>query len=161
MKISLDLQKNLRALKKALQADDVKFREIKVGSEKGCLIFVADICDKAAIGELIMRPAAALKGKITEKTLQNAFLSPETETAETIKDAAEKIVGGNCALIVNGVEKILLFGLKKFDKRAIAEPPTSTVIKGPREGFVESLPVNVSLMRRKLSTPNLVFKYLT
>ena len=47
--------------------------------------------------------------------------------------------------------------IKKFESRAITEPPTSTVIKGPREGFVESLSVNVSMMRRKLKSTQLVF----
>jgi spore germination protein KA len=36
----------------------------------------------------------------------------------------------------------------------------STVIKGPREGFVESIAVNISLMRRKLKTPRLKFEQI-
>ena len=161
MKISDNLQKNVRVLKTALGSDDVIFREITVGEEKGCLIFSADMTDKAALGELVIRPAAAFKGKADEKTLCETFLSPETQTAATIGDAAKKIAGGHSALLVGGVKKAFIFGLKKFDKRAISEPPTSTVIKGPREGFVESLAVNVSLMRRKLVSPDLRFKYLS
>lgn len=161
MKISADIEKNVRALKKTLNSDDVKFNDIKVGDKKACLIFATDLTDKAAIGELIMRPAAKLKGEVTEKVLSETFFSPETETLRDVEKTAQKIVGGHSALIVEGVSTAFLFGLKKFDKRAIAEPPTSTVIKGPREGFVESLAVNVSLMRRKLVSPALKFKYLS
>lgn len=161
MKIFKDLQKNIDAIKKFTDSDDVKFKNIKVGSKKGALIFASDLSDKAALGELIIRPAKFVKGNPTKKSLSELFLSPETETAETIESAVEKIVCGQSALIVDGVDTIYLFGLKKFDKRAITEPPTSTVIKGPREGFVESLPVNISMMRRKLSTPDLKFKYLS
>ncbi|MBP5467558.1 MAG: spore germination protein, partial [Clostridia bacterium] len=110
---------------------------------------------------MVMRPAANLKGEVNGKTLSETFLSPETETSTDLQKAAAKIVGGESALIVDGVKSAFLFGLKKFDKRAIAEPPTSTVIKGPREGFVENLAVNVSLMRRKLSSPALKFNYLS
>ena len=161
MKFTPNLEKNVRTLKNALDSDDVKIKEVKVGARHGRLFFSADVVDKSAIGELIMRPAARLKGRVTEKSLTAAFFSPETENTEEVKDAAEKIVGGYCALVVDGIAKVFLFGLKKYDKRAIAEPPTSTVIKGPREGFVESLAVNVSLMRRKLKTPDLRFKYLS
>ena len=159
MKISVNLQKNVRALKTALSSDDVKFKEIKVGDKKGVLVFSTDLTDKAALGSLVMRPAANLKGEVNEKTLSETFFSPETETSTDITETAEKIVGGESALLVESVKTAFLFGLKKFDKRAIAEPPTSTVIKGPREGFVENLAVNVSLMRRKLASTDLRFKY--
>ena len=55
----------------------------------------------------------------------------------------------------------LSFDVKKFNDRSITEPPTSMVIKGPREGFIESLPVNISLIRRRLKSPNLVFNQFT
>lgn len=161
MKISVNLNKNVLALKKTLDSDDVKFKDIKIADKKGCLIFSADMTDKAALGELVMRPAARVKGDADEKTLFETFLSPETETATDLFTVAQKIVGGSSALIVDGVKTAFIFGLKKFDKRAISEPPTSTVIKGPREGFVESLTVNVSLMRRKLASTDLCFKYLS
>ena len=161
MNFTESLFKNVAALKKTLNSDDVKYKEIKIGEKKGCIIFVADLTDKAAVGELIIRPAARLSGTPDETTLSETFLSPETENETMVEKTAEKIVGGSSALLCDGVKTAFLFGLKKFDKRAIAEPPTSTVIKGPREGFVESLSVNVSLMRRKLVSPDLRFKYMS
>ena len=161
MKISDNLQKNIAALKKMLESDDVKFKEVKAGNKKGCLVFASDVADKEALGTLIIRPLAALKGNISEKMLSKTILSPETATSSDINETAQKIVSGESALFVEDINKAFLFGLKKFDKRTIADPPTSTVIKGPREGFVESLAVNVSLMRRKLVSPDLCFKYLS
>ncbi len=38
--------------------------------------------------------------------------------------------------------------------RSVAEPPTSMVMRGPREGFVENLKTNMSLLRKRLKTPN-------
>lgn len=35
-------------------------------------------------------------------------------------------------------------------KRAVAEPPTSTVIKGPREGFIEDADDNISLIKKRI-----------
>lgn len=161
MKVSESLQKNIAALKKTFNSDDVKYKDVKAGGKKGCLVFVADIVDKEALGALILRPLAAFKGNPNENTLLKTVFSPETESASDIKEAAQKIVSGETALFIEGINKAFLFGFKKFDKRAIAEPPTSTVIKGPREGFVESLAVNVGLMRRKLVSPSLCFKYLS
>ena len=38
--------------------------------------------------------------------------------------------------------------------RAVAEPPTSMVLRGPREGFVEDVKVNITLLRKRLKTAN-------
>ena len=46
-------------------------------------------------------------------------------------------------------------GLAKFEKRAIEIPAAERVIRGPREGFVEALGVNTSLIRRRIKSPDL------
>ena len=58
MNFTESLENNVAALKKALDSDDVKYKEIKIGEKQGCIIFVADLTDKSAVGELIIRPAA-------------------------------------------------------------------------------------------------------
>lgn len=161
MKCSKSLQKNVNYLKKLLDSDDVKFKDVKVGAKNGVIVFVADLTDKSAIGELILRPAINLKSKVTKNALDKILLSPKSETLNDLDEVADKIACGHLALIADGVSAVYLFALKKFDKRAISEPPTSTVIKGPREGFVESLPVNIAMMRRKLATFDLKFKFLS
>lgn len=40
-------------------------------------------------------------------------------------------------------------------KRGITEPPTSTVIKGPRLGFIEDLETNLTILKNKLKTADL------
>ena len=45
--------------------------------------------------------------------------------------------------------------------RSIAEPESERVIHGPREGFNESILVNLTMLRRKLRTPDLKIHFLT
>src|SRR5699024_2436098 len=40
---------------------------------------------------------------------------------------------------------------------SIEEPPTGTVVSGSREGFVENLGTNISLLRKRIAHPNLKF----
>ena len=161
MKIYSSLSDNVRHLKKILSSEDITFLSLKVAGRDGVLIFVNDIVNKDSIGELVLRPISSLKGKITEKKLFDTFLSPEKEKLLTDENLVESVLLGNAVLLVDSFDFAISFGLKFFEKRAITEPPTSTVIKGPREGFVESLPVNISLMRRKLKTPSLKFVSVT
>ncbi|MBQ0099108.1 MAG: spore germination protein, partial [Firmicutes bacterium] len=78
-----------------------------------------------------------------------------------INECIKEIASGQCILIFDGKRFAFSFGVQKFEKRAIQEPPTSTVIKGPREGFVESLTVNLSLLRRRIKSEKLVVENYT
>lgn len=163
MRMTLDknLSVNVNKIKERLHSDDIEILDINISSEKACLIYVSDIVNKEAIGQLILRPATEYLGEISVEAIDSIFLSPEKTTTDKTEKTVNEIVSGSAVLLINGITTAFIFGLKKFEKRAITEPPTSTVIKGPREGFVESLPVNVSMIRRRLKTSNLTFEHFS
>ncbi len=161
MKLTASLQKNLNPIKRELSSDDVTFMDFTICGANAVLIFVNDIVDKNAVGELILKPLAETIEKTSVKKISETVLVPEKKETETTEEVVAEVVSGNVCLVADGLKTAFSFGLKKFEKRGISEPPTSTVLKGPREGFVESLPVNVSMMRRRLKTPALKFVNLT
>ena len=158
MNIHSKLDQNQDYLKGKLTSEDITFLDVKIGSSKGILIFANDLVNKDSIGELILRPASFFKGKVSQKKFYDLFLSPEKKQVNTLDEIVQEVVSGCAVLICDGIKSGLSFGLRQFEKRAISEPPTSTVIKGPREGFVESLPVNISLMRRRIKSSRLKFE---
>ena len=160
MKIVKNLNANVAILKDLLTSDDITFLNLKIGRADGVMVFVNDLINKDTVGDLVLKPLSEFKGKPDGKII-NVFNSPEKKKVLDTDTAVTDLLNGNAILFINGLEFCLSFGLKHFEKRAITEPPTSTVLKGPREGFVECLPVNVSLMRRKLKTPDLTFENLT
>ena len=160
MNFSKSIQKNVEFLKTKLKSDDVTFLDIKTKFVNCVLIFVEDLLDKNAIGELILKPITSLDYTPTEKQFFDVFLSPEKKIILSLQEVCEEVVSGKALLLIDGEVKAFSLGLTKFEKRTITEPPTSTVIKGPREGFVESLPVNISLIRRKIKSPSLVVEKL-
>ncbi len=160
MKISKKLSENVEYLKGVLVSDDVTFLEVSAGKSAGIIIFANDIVDKVGLGELILKPLSLLGGKPTRQKLYNTFLYPEITEASNLEGLADEVVSGNTLFLCDGVQTAFCFGLRKFETRSVSEPPTATVIKGPREGFVESLPINQSLMRRRLQSPDLRFETL-
>ncbi len=160
MNFTTKLEKNVEFLKTKLKSDDVTFLDVKTEFVNCVLIFVENLLDKNAIGELILRPITLLESKPSEKEFFDVFLSPEKQPILDLQNVCTEVVSGKAILLIDGWNKAISLGLTKFEKRTISEPPTSTVIKGPREGFVESLPVNISLVRRKIKSPSLVVEKL-
>ncbi len=161
MEISKNLDEIAKNLKSELVSDDITFLQIKLHQTDGLLVFINDLVNKDTLGELILRPISFCKENPSEKTLFEMFLSPEKKQIFEIESLIDDLLLGNTILLCDGMNFGLSFGLKHFEKRAITEPPTSTVIKGPREGFVESLSVNISMMRRKLKSSKLIFENLS
>ena len=157
MNLSKNLKQDVSEIKEKLQSDDITFLSVKIGNTDACLIFANELVDKEHLGNLIMRPALEFNGNLDEESLFGLFLSPEKTKVFTSEEVITEVVNGNGVILTDGFDFALSFGFKKFERRAITEPPTSTVIKGPREGFVENLPVNISLMRRRIKSPDLKF----
>lgn len=71
----------------------------------------------------------------------------ETKMMYEIIDA---ILNGDTVMFFEGSVTGFIIDSKGWDKRAVSEPDTEAVIRGPREGYVESLRVNTALLRRKV-----------
>jgi len=76
-------------------------------------------------------------------------------------DIRNEIFNGNVVIAVSGENELLSVSCAGFIKRAISEPPTASVVRGPREGFIEDAETNLSLLRRRLKTPSFAVKRLT
>jgi spore germination protein KA len=64
-------------------------------------------------------------------------------------------------LFCSGMEKAVVTDMKHWSQRSIETPDSEAVIRGPKEGFTESLRTNTSMLRRKIKTPDLVFECLS
>ena len=88
----------------------------------------------------------------------NYIYFSQYEYIEDIQKLSDYILRGNALMIVcDGIE-CLSFSATKYEERAVSEPPTSVVINGPRAGFVESINVNTSLIRRRICNSDLVMQ---
>ena len=90
--------------------------------------------------------------------LEKALLFPELKNADNFTKAQKEILDGNSLLLVEGVAQGFIVGAKLLPNRAVIEPPTDIAVKGPREGFIEDVKTNMSLVRKRLKTPKLRFE---
>ncbi len=74
--------------------------------------------------------------------------------------AIDKMLAGYVVLFTAGLSTALCIPAMGWEQRNIKEPDSEVVTKGPKEGFVETLQTNRSMIRRKLQNPNLCFEAL-
>ena len=137
-------------------------RAFKTKYREGAVLYKPGLTDSLLTGQIVR----ALEKCEDKKPTADALLESVVYIAESevIYDAAEvqkSILGGDAVVIVDGTDGYLICSVRKWDKRAIAEPPTSTVMRGPREGFIEDVKTNLSLIERRLKSPSLAVEKMT
>ncbi|SFI56930.1 stage V sporulation protein AF [Paenibacillus sp. UNC496MF] len=70
------------------------------------------------------------------------------------------VLSGGTAMFVEGDDKVLLIDAKAFPSRNPEEPTLERVVRGARDGFVETMLVNVTLVRRRLRDKQLRYEIL-
>ena len=68
---------------------------------------------------------------------------------------------GFALLVVDGCSRMLAIGAQGFSFRSVSEPESEVVQRGCREGFTEPLRINMTLIRRRIKSPDLVFETIT
>lgn len=134
---------------------DAVFHDFNCGGKRAVLVYLDGLSDTEKIDEQILEPALKLpEGEGLDGLCACLPVSAFSRTLSFEKIVAE-IGNGNPVLLMDGEVEGISFSLAKWDKRSISEPEAESVVRGPREGFVETLTVNVSMIRRKLKSPEL------
>ena len=160
-KITGNLKQDQKALKKLIPAEDIL--DFSFRTEKGgefVVLFTDPITDKELLGHLVVSPLQNYDGEMKAEEIGKRLSFPELREETSLEKLAEEILAGNPVLLWEGMDEGLIVGTKKVFIRSIAEPPTDVTIKGPREGFIEDIKVNTSLVRRRLKTGELKIEYM-
>ena len=161
------LNTNLKRIKELLPSEDVLTYVFQTADNVDCALVYADgIVNKELLGALIARPLSALSlhplKTETERisAVEKTVRFPELKRKEKTEDAVKEILDGNTLLLVDGLAVGFILGAKLLPTRAVIEPPTDVTVKGPREGFIEDVKTNMSLVRKRLKSPDLRFETL-
>lgn len=136
---------------------DFVIRSFRIEESREALaIFVDGLIDTAEVNKAL-KAMMIDEGKtgVTEKLASEGIPVSQIESVDNYADLLLAVLSGDTGVIVDGDEKALLLGLRGSQSRSISEPETEAVVRGPREGFIENLRTNTSMLRRKLKTPRL------
>lgn len=154
---------NIRAIMK--NTSDLTVKYAKAGGVPICILFCEGQIDTNQMANLIFRPVNSIgneKKQAPERVLEiiqsELLLAGEQKQINTYEELASLIMGGFCALLIDGVTSGIGIGVQGFETRSVEEPSTEQNLRGSREGFVEAVRTNMSMIRRRIKSPDLVFK---
>lgn len=157
-----NVDKKIEKIKKKLHnSQDVASRVFDKNGKKIGFIFLKSMTDETLFSDSIFRPIKEFDGEITSEKLIHEIIN--NNVVEEIKegDIIEKILNGNAVILLGDENKYISADIEKFIMRTPTEPPTSPVIRGPREGFTEDIKTNISLLRRRFYSDKFVLKNFT
>ncbi|WP_438503652.1 spore germination protein [Ectobacillus ponti] len=149
--LSRSASENMTLLKGAFrECADAVFREVHGAGASGMLVYLDGLVKTEDLELHVLDHLLAPDEGARQ--LKDATSIASVKTTAKWEDVVHAILDGDAALLVEGADQALLLSVRGGTRRGVQEPASETVIRGPREGFTESLRVNTSLVRFRLKT---------
>lgn len=144
---------------------DVILRACEVGAERrpALLLYLDNMVKKEyvmmALDALVIHlrheplpvEPSELVTYLERRGLPNASITPH----QTLGGAVETALSGDTILLVDGMSLALGMASRGWEHRLPEEPVSEPVVRGPKEGFTETVAVNLALVRRRMKDPRL------
>jgi spore germination protein KA len=145
---------------------DLIIRRLRIPSNPPCKVAIAymdglanvkEILDSLLIdyrsGEIVL----PMLDDITPLSLIKEYLLKSAEITGTsdFETLYHTILSGDTVIVVDGYNEGICASTRDWKDRGVTEPSSQSVVRGPREGFSETLRTNTALVRRKIKDPHL------
>jgi len=150
-------------------SDDVVFRPLEVARTpvKALAVYADGLVRRETIEEQVLKPlmlelamaeprqTPASGGELLEFLERRVLSVGEVRRTAGVMEIVVAVLSGDTAFLVDGAAAALIVNTRGWAGRAIEEPVTESLVRGPREGFTETLRTNTALLRRHLRDPHL------
>src|SRR5690625_1271679 len=168
--ISKSLQENIDYLIYLLDdTNDLKIRVLQISDAniKVAIIFFEGISDPITTEQSILNNIEKETNLPLNTNELFDYISHKLIAVNDVKkeghfnEIVNALLSGMTIFLMEDVNDCLIINTIGGDFRQIEEPVTETLIRGPRDGFVENIQSNLALIRRSIRDPNLRFKTYT
>src|SRR5690625_2744582 len=132
------------------EPDDLVIREINsTQSNKKCaIVFISGLVDKDTINNNIIKTVQNHINKQDFDSISsiynNLIAIGNVKTVKTLDKVSLELLSGSTAFYLDGEDTVILIGTEKSEKRSIAEPSSETLVRGPKDGFIENIETNIT-----------------
>lgn len=164
-KIAENIDDNINYIKDLLgvgESYDIIFREYKVGRKRAASFSINGMTNDVILSNVFGDMTAYNQEDLSVNTMQKLFYSRAThcqvKLVDNMNDAVTSILSGELVFMVDGEDEFMIIDARSYPVRSISESNIEKVTRGSKDAFVETLPFNSVLIRRRLRDPNLRFE---
>ena len=167
-KLSFSFTENVQKLDTLLNINenfDIIKKEMVISSKRVAMYYVDGFVTASIMQKLIMNLMTVTdlgddSEDACEAFLRKSIPSVEAETTHDIDFIVKMVLSGCSAILAEGLGNgAVIVDARSYPARVTAEPENDKVMRGSRDGFVETLIFNTAMIRRRIRDTNLVVKY--
>lgn len=160
-KMTDSLADSMKYMNTRLKTDvnyDVVYRVIHVGGREACIYFIDGFC-KDELMQKMLQYFMDMKQEDMPKTAHEMSKKKIPYVEVDLKSEWEQIVyfvmSGVFALFIDGFSECILIDSRTYPARSVSEPEKDKVLRGSKDGFVETIVFNTALIRRRIRNTRL------
>ena len=165
-KLSGKLTQNMQYLDKLMGLEtnfDIIHRVIRIGETDACMYLIDGFC-KDELMQKLLQYLMDLKAEDFPQDAHEMSKIAIPYVEVDLDDTWEKVIGallsGVFVLLVDGYEKAVLIDARTYPARGVEEPDKDKVLRGSKDGFVETVVFNTALIRRRIRSTDLHMEML-
>jgi stage V sporulation protein AF len=159
-RLSRHLQENLDILGGELgvgESFDVLLRRFRIAGRPAALLFLdgfaKDLVMRGVMEFLLKTERRQVVPNVIEDLLTERLTFIEAETVDRLRDVVNQVLAGPLALLIDGEREAIIIDAREYPGRSPEEPDLERVLRGSRDGFVETIVFNTALIRRRVRDP--------
>lgn len=140
---------------------DLVCRNTEIAGRRCALLFVDGMIKDEVMEKMLeyfLKLAPSVWEDVPDMQSFTRRIIPYVEVADEdrLEAACTAILSGNLGLFIEGVSACALVDVRTYPVRGVEEPEKDKVLRGSRDGFVETVVFNTALIRRRIRDPKLV-----
>ena len=163
-KIMGTLEENVAYMNEVLpvkESFDLVQRDIVIGGKKSSFFFIDGFTKDDTMLKIMTSFFSVTEEKMPDSATEfSRLLVPyvEVDTLSEFDGIIKNLLSGTTCLFVDGYEACIVIDCRTYPARGVDEPYNDKSLRGPRDGFVETIVFNTALMRRTIRDPHLIMK---
>ena len=163
-KIMGTLEENVAYMNEVLPVKgsfDLVQRDIVIGGKKSSFFFIDGFTKDDTMLKIMTSFFSVTEEKMPDSATEfSRLLVPyvEVDTLSEFDGIIKNLLSGTTCLFVDGYEACIVIDCRTYPARGVDEPYNDKSLRGPRDGFVETIVFNTALMRRRIRDPHLIMK---
>ncbi len=164
MKLSKNLQENRNMMEQIFPFEksfDLLEREIVIGGKNAAMYFIDGFVKDAVVTKMINFFLSITPDQLTNidnaKDFSSHFVTyVEVSTESDVDKIVTQYLSGPAVLMIDGYDEAIIIDARTYPARSTEEPEKEKVLRGSRDGFVETVVFNTALLRRRIRDPRFI-----